>query len=731
MRAYIDDVLVFGKDEPAFVENLVQVFTRFRKHKITLNPKKCKLGMSQVEYVGHVISEEGVTFSKEKRTKVLDFPLPQRMKELSGFLGLINYFRAHVSDMTERVKLLRLMVLKYDKAKTLVWTPEAEKAFYDVRDEVANCPALFFVDENSPIIVMTDASDYGIGAYIYQLIDNVEYPIIFMSKALHGAELNWSTIEKEAYAIYYTLTKHHHLLRDNKFLLKTDHKNLTYLNLEGSRKVKSWKLALQEFDFDIEHVPGIKNPIADAFSRLCVMWEDSMTDSEYICTINVVEEQFRIPALEFRHISNVHNSMVGHFGVEKTITRLIESNHRWKGLRKHVRQFIRQCPSCQKLSDKKLALKLHPFTRASYDPMEVLNIDTIGPVAIDEFNNCHILVIIDCFTRWLELVAIPDTSALSAARGLLQHVGRFGVPSSIRSDRGSQFVNETLADLSTLLHTQQDFTTAYSKEENAMVERANKEVMRHLRAIIFDDRVQNRWSMDQLPLVMRILNSEEKTSTGVSPAELLFGNTVNLGRELLRRPVKDASEESIPNRNLGVYMEQMLQNQRRLIEVAQATQLKKDTHHMSGFDPDFTEYPVNSYVLLDHPEGNRPKLNTKLKGPYQVINITGSVYTIQDLLSGKNFDTHISNIRPFNYDASRTDPKEVAMHDQQEFVLSEVLAHRGDKTRRSSMEFLVRWEGFGPEFDSWEPYANLRDTEKLLIYLSANRLRTLIAQKHK
>jgi transposase InsO family protein len=579
---------------------------------------------------------------------------------------------------------------------------------------------------------MTDASDYGVGAYIYQLIDNVERPIIFMSKALHGAELNWSTVEKEAYAIYLTLTKYHHLLRDNKFRLKTDHKNLTYINLEGSRKVKNWKLSLQEFDFDIEHVAGVDNPIADAFSRLCVIWEDDMTGYEELSLLAHEITTPRIPDVQYQNISKVHNSLVGHFGVEKTLTRLIEGEQSWRGMRRHVRQFIRQCPTCQKLSDKKLALKLHPFTRASYDPMEILNVDTIGPVAVDDFNNCHILVIIDCFTRWVELVPIPDTSALSAARGLLQHVGRFGVPSSIRSDRGSQFVNELLVDFSKLVRTDQEFTTAYSKEENAIVERANKEVMRHLRALILHNRVQKSWSMDQLPLVMRILNSEEKTSTGVSPAELLFGNAVHLGRELLRRPsALTTAGEILPNKSLGAYMENMLLNQRRLIEVAQATQLKKDLHHMSGYDPDFTEFPVNSYVLLDHPEGNRPKLNAKLKGPYQVVNLIGSTYTIQDLLSGKNFDTHISNLRPFNYDTSRTDPKDVAMHDQQEYVLEKVITHRGEKSRRKSMEFLVRWEGFGPEFDSWEPYTNLRDTEQLLVYLSSNKLKTLIPQKHK
>lgn len=147
---------------------------------------------------------------------------------------------------------------------------------------------------------------------------------------------------------------------------------------------------------------------------------------------------------------------------------------------------------------------------------------------------------------------------------------------------------------------------------------------------------------------------------------------------------------------------------------------------MSTFDKNFTEFPVNSYVLLDPPEGNRPKLQTRKKGPFQVVNIVGSKYVLQDLLSGKNFDTHVSNLSPFNHDNIRTNPSDVAMHDEQEFLIDTILAHRGERSRRSTMEFKVRWLGFGDTYDSWEPYANLRDTEKLSEYLSANRLKSLL-----
>lgn len=719
---YIDDIFVFGKDDDEFVRNLESVFKRLRMHKVTLNPKKCRFGLTSVEYVGHIISADGVSFSKEKREKVLNFPLPQTQKQLQAFLGLVNYFRDHVPQMTEHERPLRDLMDTSKKNFTLVWNTHAEQHFYEAQEMISNCPKLFFVDGNATIVVMTDASDYGVGAYIYQLIDGKEYPIVFFSKALHGAELNWATIEKEAFAIFLTLTKFHHLLRDTKFLLRTDHKNLTYINAGGSQKIRRWGIAVQDFDFDIEHVPGKDNFVADAFSRLCI---NNTPLKRRVETLSAVPEVFpnRIPDEHYAKISAVHNSQVGHFGVEKTLQLLVAKGQTWVKMRRQTRQFIQQCPLCQKLREGLRAVKTHPFVTASYTPMDVLNIDTIGPLDEDADGNKYILVIIDCFTRWVELFAIPDTSAKAAAKSLIQHVGRYGSPAIIRSDRGSQFVNGIIAEFSALTHTEHQVTMAYSKEENAIVERANKEVLRHLRAIIFHQKTQQNWGFDQLPLVMRILNSEEKKNIGVSPAEILFGNAVDLGRHILHQPVAPPAGSTT---TLSDYMSKMLAQQASLIEVAQETQMKHDTHHLSSFDSDFTEYPINSYVLFNPPAGDRPKLQTRKKGPFQVVNFVGSKYVLQDLLTGKNFDTHISNLSPFNFDATRTDPTTVAQHDEQEFLIEAILDHRGDRTRRSTMEFLVRWEGFAASYDSWEPYANLRDTAKLSEYLANNRLRSLI-----
>ncbi len=145
---------------------------------------------------------------------------------------------------------------------------------------------------------------------------------------------------------------------------------------------------------------------------------------------------------------------------------------------------------------------------------------------------------------------------------------------------------------------------------------------------------------------MRILNSEEKTRTGVSPAELLFGNAVDLGRYLLYRP----NDSPTADRNLNEHLDQMLERQSTLIKVAQDTQREYDSHHMSRNDPELSDFPINSYVLWENPAGGRNKMQTKLQGPYQVVGRQDDDVIIQDLLTHKDVKTHISNVREFLFD---------------------------------------------------------------------------------
>ena len=161
------------------------------------------------------------------------------------------------------------MLEGYDKRKKLIWTPELLQSYEDIKKAISDCPKLYFLDDVSPIFLHTDASQYGMGAYLFQVRDGIQYPIRFFRKAFDDRLSRWSTIQQEGYAIYFSITQLDYLLRDRKFTLRTDHDNLTMLKIDSNVKVQRWMLALQAFDYDIEHIKGINNVVADGLSRFC------------------------------------------------------------------------------------------------------------------------------------------------------------------------------------------------------------------------------------------------------------------------------------------------------------------------------------------------------------------------------------------------------------------------------------------------------------------------------
>jgi len=356
--------------------------------------------------------QNGLHFSQEKLDKVLHFDKPTTHKQLKTFLGLISYFREHVNNHSELVHELQQMITPYLKYRKLLWSDCATHAFEHAKLTVANCPKLFFINENAPIVLCTDA--YGIGAYLYQIVDDKEQPIRFLSKTLDSTQRKWSTIEKEAYAIYYALHKFDYLIRDSHFLLKTDHANLTFINTNSKQKVQRWKLAIQEYDFDIEHIQGSANVAADALSRLCEP-DDIGVDENFILPM---DERQSIPQQYYKKISKVHNSQVGHAGFDKTMQRLNNLKETWPDRAMHVKQFLRQCPCCQKMTFLKTPIATSPFTLASYGIMDRINVDTIGPLPANEFGQKYIIAIVDCFSRFIELYPATDTTAVSAAKAI-------------------------------------------------------------------------------------------------------------------------------------------------------------------------------------------------------------------------------------------------------------------------------------------------------------------------
>ena len=150
-----DDVLILLRD-------VRQVFERLRTTNIALNPKQATLGLPGVEYVGHLVSGTGTSFTPEKRLKVLDFLQPTTQKEMFQFIGLANYFRDHVPNMTDMVKPLRDMIPlgNYQRTGKLIWTTESSAAFKLCQQAISNCQELYFLEDTITPILQTAASDF-------------------------------------------------------------------------------------------------------------------------------------------------------------------------------------------------------------------------------------------------------------------------------------------------------------------------------------------------------------------------------------------------------------------------------------------------------------------------------------------------------------------------------------------------------------------------------------------
>lgn len=266
---YIDDIIVIGKTFLQHVQNLIQVFERLREAGLKLQPKKCCLCSQQVEFLGHIVSPEGVSTDPKKIEKVANWPVPSSKRQVQQFLGLANYYRRFVEDFAKIARPLHRLT---EKTAEFKWDTDCQTAFEQIRLRLISAPILAFPDLERPFTLDTDASDAGIGAVLSQRDDEdgSERVVAYASKSLSRAERHYCVTRKELLAVVYFIRHFRPYLLGRKFTLRTDHGSLTWLAhfKEPEGQLARWLEQLQEFDFEICHRPGKKHQNADAMSRL-------------------------------------------------------------------------------------------------------------------------------------------------------------------------------------------------------------------------------------------------------------------------------------------------------------------------------------------------------------------------------------------------------------------------------------------------------------------------------
>ena len=183
---YINDCTVFGDTNIEFVSRLKLIFERFSKHNLYIKSYICFLGYLELEFLDKVVSEKGLQISRTKIQSILDFLLPTVSKQLKSFLRTANYFRDFVKGYSTLSQPLHQLLTDYNKTRRVVWTLESTAAFHEMKLAISKCTTMHFMSDTAPITLHTDASDYGVGGYLFQTVDGKDQPVAFVSKSLVG-----------------------------------------------------------------------------------------------------------------------------------------------------------------------------------------------------------------------------------------------------------------------------------------------------------------------------------------------------------------------------------------------------------------------------------------------------------------------------------------------------------------------------------------------------------------
>ncbi len=265
LLAFLDDILVLGKNFEDHIHNLRDVFLRFREFGLKLKPRKCMLVQKKVEFLGRVVGPNGLELSDEHIKSVTDWRPPTRTKEVEQFLGLVNYHRMFLKNLAE----LAVPLYEITGKKKFEWGEEQQVAFESIKSALTTAPMLALPNSTDPFILDTDASNWAIGAELLQVQDGVERVITYGSLSLTSEQRRYCTTRKELLAVVRFTRQFRHYLLGRKFVIRTDHNSLTWLLKfkEPQGQLARWMEELSQYDLVIKHRPGKQHGNADALSR--------------------------------------------------------------------------------------------------------------------------------------------------------------------------------------------------------------------------------------------------------------------------------------------------------------------------------------------------------------------------------------------------------------------------------------------------------------------------------
>lgn len=567
---YIDDILVASKTEEEHKQHLHQLFERLEEFGINIKTSKCIFGVSKIDFLSHNISANGILPSKDRVEAVLNLISPNSIKKIQQFIGMVNYYHRFIPNLAKMIAPIHIHLAYLVKNKRKIsfsWPESCESAFQSIKIALSSATLLTFPIENTLYNITTDASNVAVGAVLQQFNKGTWEPIGFYSKKLTPAETKYSAFDRELLAIYQAIKHFRYFVEGRQFVVFTDHKPLTRAvssKTERSPRQTRHLEFIAQFTTDIRHIQGKSNVVADLLSRnefetasldnqldiktlmqyqkddteLKMLLESDSSKSNYTlklikipitndtiyCEVNTRQNRPFVPSSLRKSVyQNLHN--LSHPGVRAT-RKLISSRYFWPKLNKDVNEWTKSCLQCQKAKVIRHTKSEVGNFKTTSNRFDHIHMDIVGPLHISD-GNTYILTVIDRYTRWPEAFPLKDICAHTIAITFVNnYVSRFGIPSTLTTDRGSQFESKLFLELTKILGTNRIRTTAYHPQANGLVERFH----RQLKASLVARGNTAHWSRE-LPLVLLGIRAAVREDLKCSPAELVYGQSLKLPSE--------------------------------------------------------------------------------------------------------------------------------------------------------------------------------------------------------